>query len=556
MNIYEELCKYENLELAFKKARKGKTQKQYVFDFEKNLNENLLQLRTELLFHTYQPSPLKTFILRDPKTRKISKSAFKDRVIHHAICNVVEPVFEKTFIFDSFANRISKGTLNAIKRFDVFKRKVSKNNTVRCYVLKADIKSYFEAVNHNILINILKKKVDDKRLIWLIRRILSNHQGKESNKGMPLGNLTSQFFANVYLNELDQFIKQKLRIKYYIRYVDDFVILHQSKTKLGDYKKLIEEFIKNNLDLKLHPEKSQIIKLEKGINFLGFRIFYYHRLLARKNMRKFKIKINTMRVLYDLGKIDREKVIEKYEGWIAYSSNANTYKYRKNITKQFNMMFPVKQEINIISVKKHENFNKKLDNSNMLFTQQKTLQMLKKGYDIKKIAKLRNIKEGTIWAHVSNLIEHYQVTLKSILPSNKIRTILKNIKSPDDKLSDIKQRISDTSISYNEIQVVLANVKGKHKKKSISYYVEWYQKTNCFRKCHFNKNQREECRIKFQQLVAKEINMEFTKHEFLDFFHNYVKICTLSDDEKKRFMSWNEFKQVKFNKQNVKKKPS
>lgn len=128
VEIYDEVCSYENLELAFQRARRGKTLKQYVIDFEKDLKENLLQLRSELLLHTYEPRPLKTFILRDPKTRKISKSAFRDRVIHHAICNVIEPVFDKRFIHDSFANRIGKGTLNAIKRFDVFKRKVSKNN--------------------------------------------------------------------------------------------------------------------------------------------------------------------------------------------------------------------------------------------------------------------------------------------------------------------------------------------------------------------------------------------------------------------------------------------
>ncbi|MEK6817013.1 MAG: hypothetical protein AABY09_05340, partial [Nanoarchaeota archaeon] len=137
-NAYEELCSYENLEDAFSKAKRGKTKKPYVIEFEEQLKENLLQLRADLLMQTYQPQPLKTFILRDPKTRKISKSAFRDRVVHHAICNIIEPFFDKRFIHDSFANRLGKGTLNAIKRFDDFKRKVSKNNTVRCYVLKAD----------------------------------------------------------------------------------------------------------------------------------------------------------------------------------------------------------------------------------------------------------------------------------------------------------------------------------------------------------------------------------------------------------------------------------
>ena len=137
--------------------------------------QNLLELRNELIFHTYLPKPLKAFIVRDPKTRRISKSHFRDRVIHHALCNIVEPIFEKSFIYDSYANRINKGTHKAVERFDYFKRKVSKNNTRKCYVLKADIKRYFENVNHELLIKIIKRRIADERITWLIRTILKNH---------------------------------------------------------------------------------------------------------------------------------------------------------------------------------------------------------------------------------------------------------------------------------------------------------------------------------------------------------------------------------------------
>ncbi|MBN2421275.1 helix-turn-helix domain-containing protein [Candidatus Woesearchaeota archaeon] len=542
VDAYNELCSYENLEIAFNRARRGKTLKEYVINFEKDLKDNLLQLRSELLMHTYQPKPLKTFILRDPKTRKISKSDFRDRVVHHAICNIIEPVFEKRFIYDSFANRLGKGTLNAINRFDTFKKKVSQNNTIRCYVLKADIKSYFDTVNHDLLMKILNKRIHDGRILWLIRVILDNHQSKTENKGMPLGNLTSQFFANVYLNELDQFVKHKLRATYYIRYVDDFVILHQSKTLLEEYKKRINAFLRDELDLKLHPEKSQVLRLEKGVGFLGFRVFFHHKILVKKNMRKFEKKMQRMKRLYQHDKIDREKVIEKYEGWIAYASNANTYKYRKRMTSKFNMAFPARPEISITSVKKHENFNDKVYASKIEFTQQKTLQLIKKGFNVKKIAETRGIKESTVWDHVANLVQHHQLPLKRVMKPDKIRKILNSIKSPEDKLRDIKTRLGDESISYNEIQVVLANVKGKHAKKSISYYADWYQRTNCFRKCYFNKNQRQECRFKFQQLIAKGLDMEFSKHDFLDFFHNHVNICKLPDKDKKKFVPWKEFK--------------
>ena len=160
--IYANLCSYENLELAFKRARKGKSSKKYVIEFEEDLKKNLLKLKIELLMHTYKPLPLKTFILRDPKTRKISKSAFRDRIVHHAICNLIESIFDERFIYDSYANRLGKGSLNAITRFEQFTRKVSQNNTIRCYVLKADIRQYFETVNHQILIKLLKRKLKMK----------------------------------------------------------------------------------------------------------------------------------------------------------------------------------------------------------------------------------------------------------------------------------------------------------------------------------------------------------------------------------------------------------
>lgn len=553
-DIYKELCSYENLEIAFNRARRRKTLKKYVIEFEENLKENLLQLRIELLMQTYNPQPLKMFILRDPKTRKISKSTFRDRVVHHAICNIIEPVFDKRFIYDSFANRLGKGTLNAIKRFDEFKRKVSKNNTIRCYVLKADIKNYFGTVNHQILLQILDQRIKDEKVMWLIRKILANHKGEGSNRGMPLGNLTSQFFANVYLNELDQFVKHKLRAKYYIRYVDDFVILHYSRRLLDEHKNKIEQFLRERLDIKLHPDKSQVLKLEKGVGFLGFRVFYHHKLLAKKNMRKFEKKMEQMKHQYRDDKIEREKVIEKFEGWLAYASHANTYKYRRRMASRFNLSFPTKEDIKITSVKKHENFNNEVDISKMGFSQQKTLQLVNKGMSAKKIAETRGIKEGTVWLHVANLVEHYQLKLKVILPNSKIKKILVNIKSKDDTLKEIKDRLNDDTISYNEINCVLATTKGKHKKKSINYFISWYQRTNCFRKCYFYKNQRQGCRIKFQQLAAKSAEACFTKKEFLDFFNSHVNICIMPDKEKRRFVSWKDFKQNlrrKKSKQNI-----
>ena len=229
-NLYPEIFNMSNLILAWRKARKGKTKKHYVKEFEENLIKNLLELSEELKNQTYKPKPLKTFILRDPKTRKISKSDFRDRIIHHALVRVIEPIFDKTFIYDSCANRIGKGNLFALKRFHKFMRKVTINRSRKAFCFKADIKHYFQEVDHDILIHIIKRKISDEKVIWLINQILDNFDNQE--KGMPLGNLTSQFFANVYLNELDRFVKHKIKAKHYIRYVDDFVLLSDSKEQL------------------------------------------------------------------------------------------------------------------------------------------------------------------------------------------------------------------------------------------------------------------------------------------------------------------------------------
>ena len=271
-NLYAKLCNIDNIILAYEKARKGKSKKQSVIEFDKNTQENLEQLQRELIEMSYQPKPLKRFVVRDPKTRTIHASAFKDRIVHHLIVGVLEPIYESIFIYDSFASRKNKGSHRAIARFDEFQRKVSQNgqliknaqnrNQVQGYVFKADISHYFDNVDHEILINIIKRKIGDGKLIWLIRKVLNNFNSPIKGKGMPLGNYTSQFFANVYLNGLDYFVKHELKAKYYIRYVDDFVILHRSKKRLEYFKKRIIEFLKE-IKLEPHSEKSDIIPLQK-----------------------------------------------------------------------------------------------------------------------------------------------------------------------------------------------------------------------------------------------------------------------------------------------------
>lgn len=327
-HLYQELCSEENLAQAFKKAAKGKSRKQDIIAFSVNLKESLHSLRMQLIMETYTPKPLTTFIIRDPKTRKIRKSDFKDRVVHHAICNIIEPIFERLFIHDSFANRKGKGTLAALQRFDAFKLKASKNNTRQCYVLKADIRHYFEEVSHDILLSILGRRIKDGALIGLIRKVLKNYPG---DIGMPLGNLTSQFFANVYLNELDQFVKHTLHARYYLRYVDDFVILHPDKHVLEGYKAQISSFLKERLSLEMHPGKTKIIPFNKGVAFLGFRNFPHHKLPRKTNIRT---------MWHRLAQRNYDMICLFLEGWLAYAKRASIYTLHRKISSFVEALFP------------------------------------------------------------------------------------------------------------------------------------------------------------------------------------------------------------------------
>lgn len=370
-NLWQELCSYENLLIAFKKARKRKMLKKYVIEFEADLQNNLLQLQKELISQEYTPKPLCTFIINDPKTRKISKSDFRDRIVHHAICNIIEPLFERAFICDSFANRKGKGTLNAIERFDYFKRKASRNNMRKCFVLKADIKHYFETVKHSILMQIINKKLKDPKVLSLIKAILQNYETKLPGKGMPLGNLTSQFFANVYLNELDYFVKQNLKARYYVRYVDDFVIFHHNKNILTGFQREINAFLSQSLAIELHPDKSKITPLNRGVSFLGFRIFYQHKLLKKSNIRKINKKFQAFQKDYFAGKIGYDAIYDSVEGWLTYAKHANTYRLREKFMLRVEQEFP-----NEISTKEINRLEKDFGSGNFESMQIKSQQTL------------------------------------------------------------------------------------------------------------------------------------------------------------------------------------
>jgi len=328
--LFQKLCSIENLEEAYWKARKRKSNNPKIKEFENHAQLHLAILHRELWTKTYTPRPLKKFILRDPKTRTIYVSDFRDRIVHHALINILQPIFEPLFIHDSYASRKGKGTLAAVRRFEDFSRKVRRNGVRNGYVLKADIRHYFESIDHCTLLAIIRKKIKDDSVLWLVNLILSS---AADAKGMPLGNWTSQFFANVYLNELDQYVKHRLKSKYYIRYVDDFVILRESKSELEAQKCVLELFLRS-IGLDLHPDKCKILHLERGVDFLGYRIFPNHKLLRRRSVRKLYAQLNAMRA----DEID-DGIRCLLSGWHGYAKHANTYSLREKM-HQYAFMRP------------------------------------------------------------------------------------------------------------------------------------------------------------------------------------------------------------------------
>ena len=256
--------------------------------------DNILQLHRALKNKTYEHGGYEAFNICDPKPRNIHKAGIRDRLVHHAIYRVLYPFFNQIFIADSYSCRIGKGTHKATKRFSDFNYTASKNNTKTCWVLKCDIRKFFASISHDVVIKILKQYIFDADVVWLLGKVIRSFSSGKAGIGLPLGNLTSQLFVNVYMNEFDQFVKHKLKAEHYIRYADDFVILSDNYSWLGNLLPKISEFLNNQLKLIIHPNKVSIRTFASGVDFLGWVNFPDHRILrtgTKKRMLK-RITIN------------------------------------------------------------------------------------------------------------------------------------------------------------------------------------------------------------------------------------------------------------------------
>lgn len=316
---FEDIISMDNLLLAWQEFIKGKRNKKDVQIFSFCLMDNILSLHADFKNYTYKHGGYQCFTINDPKPRAIHKASVRDRLLHHAVYRILYPFFDKTFISDSFSCRNNKGTHKAINRFRKFSYIVSKNNTKVCWVLKCDIKKFFASIDQNILIKILEKYIPDKNIVNLLEEIIFSFYSTEQGVGLPLGNLTSQLFANVYMNEFDQFIKHKLKVKYYIRYADDFVILSKSKIYLEKEVLIIRDFLQEELKLILHPEKIFIKTLFSGMDYLGWTHFFDHRVL-----RKI-----TKRII--LKRVTKGSKIEAVNSYLGLLKHGNTGKIRKKL---------------------------------------------------------------------------------------------------------------------------------------------------------------------------------------------------------------------------------
>lgn len=337
---------YRNIYHRYLDCRKNKRSTINALRFEINANENIIRLEHELKNKTYRPSRSILFTAKKPKLREIFAADFRDRIVHHILVHYLEKIWDPIFIHDSYACRVGKGTHKAVTRLQSFSGRITKNGNVRAYYLQLDIKDFFTSIDKEILFDLLKKRINDPDVLWLLKVVLfwdctksyiskgeyplflnvppnKSLFGKDNKRGLPIGNLTSQFFANVYLNELDQLAKHRLKAHYYLRYVDDFVILSRDRNELIQFRSKLESFLMDRLRLQLHPKRHKLLLVSSGINFLGYIIRHNYILVRRRVINNLKQKLQTFRMSVVK---DTKKLQATIASYLGHFKHANSYR--------------------------------------------------------------------------------------------------------------------------------------------------------------------------------------------------------------------------------------
>ena len=347
-NLWPQLTSFGNLLGAADAAAAGKSKRPDVAAFLLNMEWELLSLQRELTSGEYRTGPYRTFTIRDPKPRRISAAPFRDRVVHHALTRVLEPIFERRFSNNSFACRTGLGTHKALER--------ARDGVCRCaYVLKCDVRKYFASIDHGILNAQLARTIKCGQTLDLAALIIAGFDPEESGaeedviryypgddlfspyerrRGLPLGNQTSQFFANVYLNAMDRLIDERLKPDVYARYVDDFVLFSDSKTRLREMRHAVVEFMES-VRLEIHRGKSRIYRCVDGLTFLGWRIFPDRTRLIRGNVVRFRQRMKEMQAAYSSGRMTWDDVDQRVQAWIGHASQGDTWVLRERLLGQF-----------------------------------------------------------------------------------------------------------------------------------------------------------------------------------------------------------------------------
>jgi len=328
---FEQIYSFENILNAAYQCRRGKTKANATLAFFNHLEENVIQIQNELMWGMYEMSPYHHFYVFEPKRRLISAPHFKDRVVHRAIYNIIEPLFDQQYIHDSYACRRNKGTHKGADRAQLFIKRVEQKHG-KAYALKADISRYFSSIDHHILKSLLNAKIQCERTKALLFYIIDNSPSDALGVGIPLGNLTSQIFANIYLNELDRFVKHRLKAVNYVRYMDDFIIIHQDKAQLHAWRHEIETFLHQYLRLKTNS-KTQVFPIStsqgRSLDFLGYRIYSGHRLLRKCSVNRIKAKLKQFHRKFGEGEINLVEIKQTIQSWLGHASHANTYNLKK-----------------------------------------------------------------------------------------------------------------------------------------------------------------------------------------------------------------------------------
>lgn len=314
-NVYDDAISFEKLLKAHKKARRGKREKREIILFELNLESELIRIEKELKSGIYKHGKYKEFKIYEPKERIIQALPYKDRIVHQwYVEEFIKPYILPRFINTNFACLENKGTHKAVEQLQNYMR-IFKRNYGDFWILKCDISKFFYNIDKNILFDILSKYIADKKLLDFTHLLIFDGTDNMNKKGIPIGNYTSQFFANIYMNELDQYVKHILKCKYYVRYMDDFIILLKTKQECIEIKKLIEKFIDSHLELKLN-DKSRYYPYSMGVNFCGYRTFTTHRLLRVSSKTKIKNNVKKWNKLWHLNKLNTKQAIMSINSWL------------------------------------------------------------------------------------------------------------------------------------------------------------------------------------------------------------------------------------------------